>query len=517
MLQRARRCGRMLPMDRRAFLRSSVLASGAALCGRMAFSQADSSVSLKLTLHPKQLGNAIPADFTGLSYESAQLSQPEFFSPENTELAGYIRRLGQSGVLRIGGNTSEYCYWTPSGSADNPATREEDEANVIPQAVGADKGHKPPPPKKITPEAVHNLRGFIDATGWKLIYGLNMGTETAETAAAEAEYVMRTIGDKLIAFQLCNEPDLFSRNGLRKPDYNFAQFAVEWQNYFEVIRKRVPHAPFAGPDTAFNNEWLVPFAKQFSNDVAFLSQHYYAEGPPKNPSMTIERLLKPNPRLADEFQGMAQVKTESTVPFRLAETNSCYQGGKQGVSDTFASALWGADLMYQLAAAGGVGINFHGGGYGWYTPIAGTVRDGFVARPIYYGMLLFAEAGPGHLIEAKIDNQQDAPLVNAYGLINDRIEPRNTVKAVLFNKHDDRAVRLEIDCGEKGTHAQALWLMAPRPEATTDVTLGGNPVGGSGSWDAQREEEVTTHDGIATIDLPPASAALVTFHFGGYK
>src|SRR5580692_7524388 len=233
MLQRARRCGRMLPMDRRAFLRSSVLASGAALCGRMAFSQADSSVSLKLTLHPKQLGNAIPADFTGLSYESAQLSQPEFFSPENTELAGYIRRLGQSGVLRIGGNTSEYCYWTPSGSADNPATREEDEANVIPQAVGADKGHKPPPPKKITPEAVHNLRGFIDATGWKLIYGLNMGTETAETAAAEAEYVMRTIGDKLIAFQLCNEPDLFSRNGLRKPDYNFAQFAVEWQNYFE--------------------------------------------------------------------------------------------------------------------------------------------------------------------------------------------------------------------------------------------------------------------------------------------
>jgi hypothetical protein len=132
-------------------------------------------------------------------------------------------------------------------------------------------------------------------------------------------------------------------------------------------------------------------------------------------------------------------------------------------------------------------------------------------------MLLFAEAGPGHLIDAKIDNQQDAPLVNAYGLINDRIEPRNTVKAVLFNKHDDRAVRLEIDCGEKGTHAQALWLMAPRPEATTDVTLSGNPVGGSGSWDAQREEEVITHDGIATIDLPPASAALVTFHFGGYK
>jgi hypothetical protein len=26
-----------------------------------------------------------------------------------------MRRLGASGVLRIGGNTSEYCYWTPDG------------------------------------------------------------------------------------------------------------------------------------------------------------------------------------------------------------------------------------------------------------------------------------------------------------------------------------------------------------------------------------------------------------------
>jgi len=38
--------------------------------------------------------------------------------------------------------------------------------------------------------------------------------------------------------------------------------------------------------------------------------------------------------------------------------------------------------MYQLASAGGVGINFHGGGYGVYTPIAGTVASGFTARPI---------------------------------------------------------------------------------------------------------------------------------------
>jgi len=511
MLRRWEGCGRMAAMDRRTFLKDSILASGAALCGRGGMAEGYSPVALRLTLQPTRLGNPVAEDFTGLSYESAQLSQPEFFAPTNTELVGFIRRLGASGVLRIGGNTSEYCYWTPGGAAQNSATAQHDEATVLQQAIGPDKGHKPPPAKKITPEAVRNLRGFIDATGWKLIYGLNMGTESAETAAAEAEYVMREMGDKLIAFQLCNEPDLFFRNGLRKSDYNFAKFAEEWQHFFETIRAKVPHALFAGPDTAFNNEWLVPFAKQFRNEAAFLSQHYYAEGPPENPSMTIARLLSPNPRLQAEFQGMAETQADTHLPFRLTETNSCYQGGKQGVSDTFAAALWGADLMYQLASAGGVGINFHGGGYGWYTPIAGTVADGFTARPIYYGMLLFQQAGSGHLIGATLDQPDAAPLMNAYGLASQGGE-HGTVKAMVFNKHEDRAVRLTIDSGSRAMRARGLRLASPRLDDTQDVTLGGNPVGASGSWEAHTEETLPLHEGAAVIDLPAGSAALVTFH-----
>ncbi len=498
-------------MDRRDFLRNSALASGAALCGRMGFAQAASAVSLRLKLDRQKRGNAIPADFTGLSYETSQLSDPEFFSPDNAELVGFVRRLGKSGVLRVGGNSSEYAHWSPEASTEaNAAERQEDQADVLQQALRVDLHRGPAKHSKTTPQAVRNLRGFIEATGWKLIYGLNMGTGTAETAAAEADFVMRTMGDKLIAFQLCNEPDLFYRNTLRGAGYDFAQFAKEWQHFYEVIREKVPHAPFAGPDTAFNNEWLVPFAKQFKDEVAFLSQHYYAEGPPTDPSMTIERLLRPSPGLVREFEGMAQTKQDSGLPFRLAETNSCYQGGKRGVSDTFASALWGADLMYQLATAGGVGINFHGGGYGWYTPIAGTVRDGFTARPIYYGMLLFAEAGPGHLVDARVENQQEAPLLNAYGVVND--EAGAAVKAVLLNKHGDRAVRLTIDSGGQAARAHALRLVAPRLDDTEDVTLGANPVGGSGAWEETHEETLAVQDGAARIELPAGSAALVSFY-----
>jgi hypothetical protein len=482
--------------------------SGAAVLGAPTFAQQqEAPATANLRLDPKRTGHRIPADFTGLSYEAAQLSDPAFFSGANTALAGMMRRLGTNGVLRIGGNTSEYCFWTPE------ATPAEEAAAMNQGAMGPDPGHKPASDRKITPLAIRNLRDFIDATGWTLIYGLNMGKGTAADAADEAAYVMKTIGkDKLVAFQLCNEPDLFYRNGIRKQDYNAAQFNDEWKTFYDAIRARVPDAPFAGSDTAYGLEWMVPFADRFKDEVKFLSSHYYAEGPPTDPSMTIERLLR-NPTLQQQFGGMQQVLEQTRLPFRLAETNSCYAAGRQGVSDTFASALWGADLMYQLAQAGGIGINFHGGGYGWYTPIAGTTRNGFVARPIFYGMLLFAQAGPGTLIEAKLTaepSMSGEQMQSAYGLVSDD----GKMKLVVFNRDLERGVRLSIDPGARTERATALRLSAPRIDDTTDTTLGSAPVGASGEWAPLREEKLSISSGQAgqvLLDLPAASAALVSF------
>jgi hypothetical protein len=501
-------------MNRRNFIRLTAAASAALLHLPLSIAQNNSSPAIRLTIRPDRLGNKIGDDFTGLSYESAQLGNANFFSGANTDLAGFIRRLGASGVLRIGGNTSEFSHWTatPASASNTPISSAivgADKANpaAFAMAVGPDTGHKAPAPVNITPEAIRNLKDFLDASGWKLIYGLNMGTGTPENGADEAAHVMDAVGSKLIAFQLCNEPDLFFRNGIRNSDYNFAQFAAEWQRFYQTIRARVPNAPFAGPDTAYNNEWLVPFARQFKSEAAFLSQHYYAEGPPTDPSMTIERLLRPNPKLQAEFEGMKTTMQESGLPFRLAETNSCYQGGKQGVSDTFASALWAGDLMYQLASAGGTGINFHGGGYGCYTPIAGTQEDGFLARPIYYGMLLFAQAGPGQLIENQLDHAEEAPLITAYSLRNNN----GTIKAAVFNKNLDRGIRLTIDPGHRARRVTSLRLHAPRVDDTTDTTFAGAPVGAAGAWSPEREQTLSAANGVVEVALPAASAALLTF------
>ncbi len=493
-------------MDRRRFLELSLLTSGAVFCAPASFAGSGPATALKLTLRPDKPGNAIPEDFTGLSYETSQLSDPTFFSPGNVGLAGFHKRLGVSGILRVGGNTSEFGVWTPNASDTTAKADEELAANVIPDALGPDTGKHAAPRRPVTPLAVRNLRGFVDLTGWRLIYGLNMGSESPEMVADEAEYVAKTMGDKLVAFQLCNEPDLFYRNGLRDKDYDYKKFSVEWRRFFRAVRRRVPKAPFAGPDTAFNTEWLVPFAREFKHDVDFLSQHYYAEGPPTDPTMTIERLLSPNPKLDGEFKGMVETQKDTGLPFRMTETNSCYQGGKPGVSDTFASALWGADLMYQLTAAGGTGINFHGGGYGWYTPVAGTPKNGFLARPIFYGMLLFAQAGAGTLVDATLDNTADAPLLTAYGIK----AGDGGLKAAVFNKNLDRDVDLTIDAGGAAS-ATVMRLIAPRVDDTTDTTLGGAVVGDGGGWAPVVDEKLKRQNGVFTLRLPKASGALVTF------
>jgi hypothetical protein len=263
----------------------------------------------------------------------------------------------------------------------------------------------------------------------------------------------------------------------------------------------VPEAPFAGPDTAFNNDWLVPFAKAFRSDVKFVSSHYYAEGPPSDPSMDIPRLLRPDPKLEREFAGLEQVTKETGLPFRLAETNSCYGGGKEDVSDTFASALWGVDYMFRIAQAGGIGVNFHGGGYGWYTPIAGARAKGFEARPLYYGMKLFREASPGELLETTLSTAPDG--LRVYAVQRGAAQRSGGRLALIaLNLNLNHPIDLALD--HKLAGMQLIRLQAPGAAAKTGETLGDATIGADGAWHANSHETAG-----GRLHLPVASGALI--------
>ncbi|MGC9199957.1 MAG: hypothetical protein ACP5E5_13645 [Acidobacteriaceae bacterium] len=418
-------------MDRRRFLLSS--AAAAALPTLRSLARAatplDSptgtplpgkSNAPTLQLHPDQPGPRIPENFIGLSYEANELTEPSFFSPQNTGLIQQFRALAPHGVLRIGGNTSDVGYWKPTPNSKPPVTQ----TRVVPLGEPSTKLAFP-----ITPQAIQNLHGFLQATGWTCIYGINLGTNTPRRAADEATYVAQVLGftqqhGKLEYFQLGNEPDLFG-NHLRDPKtWSPEIYMDQWLAEADAIRAVLPSARFGLPDTAGNPDWYAAVVNRLLSlshppQVAALTHHYYIGGPPSNPKMNIDYILAPNPRVAELAKDIRAAAARlsagehTSVPYRMTEGNTCYRGGKPGVSDVYAAALWAADYLLDLACRGYAGANLHGGTgtyvgnslgghlpgddllqpaaatlhpHPFYTPIA-RFGDRYVAEPVSYGML----------------------------------------------------------------------------------------------------------------------------------
>ena len=276
----------MVELDRRALLAAGVAAFGSAAWGAPA--------KASLRLRPDEVLNEIPVNYNGFSAETLQLSDPDFYHPGNTSLIALHRRLSANGVLRIGGNSSEFCWWKAGPEAAPPV--------ITAPGLGRADNFMPQHFTPITPAAVDNLRAFLDASGWSCIWGLNLGTGSPERDAQEAAYVAHALGGKLLFFQIGNEPDLYttSNNLLRPAGWGFADYLNEWTAIAEAVRSRVPDARFGGPDGT--PDWVVRFAeeapKRLGAPLASLSAHYYAEGPPNSPNATIANLLKPDPRIA---------------------------------------------------------------------------------------------------------------------------------------------------------------------------------------------------------------------------
>ena len=478
-------------MDRRNFLINSAAAAITAQIPLWAQGiQASSKVIL--TIHPDTPQKKLESSFMGLSYESGQLASPGFFSATNKHLIELFRRLGAGGVLRIGGNTSDNMSWSNQSPPHS--------SPVFYSAYGPEDAMRRLNRGPITPLAIKKLGDFLHSTNWKLIYGINLKHGTPEQAAEEASFVIKTIGSRLIALQIGNEPDLYSHAGVR---WTYQYYYLQWRQFENAIRALNPNAPLAGPDVAHNVEWLAPFAKQASKQVCLLTSHYYAEGPPSNPNMNIARLLRPHKQLTNNISAIQQICHDYGVPYRLTEGNSCYHGGKPGVSDTFASALWGGDFMFNLAQAGFTGVNFHGGGNGCYSPIVGGIDAGFTARPLYYGMLMFSQFKETSFIPSTIDSQ--GLNITAYASISSNKE----VRLALFNKEPSHAARVHLHVNRTFSETYMFQLSAPSLESKTGVTFGSSQVSSSGDWKPYHYKISHHKNGAIIFDLPAASATAI--------
>lgn len=438
-------------MNRRNFLG----AFGATLIMRRGASASGQAKEASLEIGQAK-GKSVPTDFVGLSYESAQLANPEFFSAANKQLVAMFRELAPHGNLRIGGGSSEFTTYSdlaPSGPAPF-------------EVFGPDTSKTIKQGTVTTSLALRNLRGFLDAVNWNCLYGLNLGQGTVENAVREAAAAQKTLGHRLVAFQIGNEPDSF-RNRYRPASYGPDDYLQEWMRFREAIVKVTPQARFAGPDISNKLPYLTAFAQEAHRfpDIVLLTSHYYAMGPASNPQTTLENLLSPEPKLTTlksrDLPIIESAIEETKLPYRMSEGNSCWDGGKPGVSDTFAATLWSAGYMLACMGRGWAGINFHGGGNGFYTPIAGSPHTGLVRRPEFFGIRFAQRFVGAKVVSGTLQNAD--PRAEAY--LFDRGGRR---ELVMINKTSN-----EVSCNlPSGVHADAiLRLHAPAINAKEGVQI----------------------------------------------
>lgn len=363
-------------MKRREFVEMLALAGGVAALPRTAFARES---IIALDYDAARTGATIPRDYVGLSFERAQLSNPAYFSADNRAFVRLIRGLSPSGSIRLGGSSGEHTAYI--GERTVPPTFE---------IHGPEHNKLNRQGLNVSIRALQNLRGFLDATGWTCLYGLNMAHATPEEAAREAADVQRILGPRLQAIQIGNEPDVF-RNRYRPPSWTAADYVAEWGRFHAAITAAAPGLKFAGPGISNKLEYLTAFAAAAPRypDVTMLTGHYYAMGPAGSPEATLDQLKLPEAKTATFKQAgyavVEEARRVARLPYRMSEGNSCWDGGKVGVSDVHAAAVWGANRMLDWARHGWIGVNWHGGGYGNYSPIVGTPSKGFARRPLYYG------------------------------------------------------------------------------------------------------------------------------------
>jgi hypothetical protein len=474
----------MSTITRRSFLSTTALTLAATRIPARALN----TVPVLLSIPAEATGPHMPADFVGLSYEVREFTNPNFFSAKNNGLIRAFKQISSQGVLRIGGNTGEFGWWKPTSDSpepEHPPTRE---------VVGEPKASYYP----VTPEAVRNLAAFLEAVGWTCLYGINMGTNTPARAADEAAFVAKTLGPRLQYFQVGNEVDLFGRH-LRDPQtWSPTTYLTEWLTLARAVVARVPGAAFGMPDVASNISWLTQIADAWGSvenppHVTTLSHHYYFGGPPSNPDVNIPNLLKPATMV--KVQSIADKATTAAAKMgarvRMTEGNTCYRGGKPGVSDVFAAALWAADYSLLLAAGNYSGINLHGGtgaiiasGLGgvmfgddvlkaqgatpeqiathphpYYAPIASFGSD-YILEPVAYGLKFAGAFSGASMLQADFTSKLQAAGVNASAYAAKLAGGQTSVIVINKDTENDLALSLDFGTAKSGT-VQIEKLHAP--------------------------------------------------------
>jgi hypothetical protein len=455
------------------------------------------------------LAASTPRGFVGLSFEySAVPAYTGGAGTANPVLVRLIRNLapGQTPMLRIGGDSTDRTWWPVPGMA---------RPGVVDYTL--------------THGWLHATATLARALKARLILGVNLAVDRPVLAATEARALLAGIGRRSIAaLELGNEPDIYqvfpayrSSRGrvvhVRGRGYDFSTFMRQ----YSAVRRALPRFSLAGPALG-GLTWASNLGRFIAGQpaVGLVTVHLYPLlgrfAPPSSPRYpTIPHLLSDaaSTGLARSAAPYAAMLRAHHLQLRVDELNSVTSGGRIGVSDTFASALWALDTLFAFDQAGVAGVNIHMFPGARYAPFSTAHTGGQWSAsvlPEYYGLLMFNQAAPPGSRIMPVSTLPAGPVKVWATVARDK-----TIRVVLINDRASmQSVQLSAPPGGAGP-AAVEQLLAPSLTATSGVTLGGQTFGSrtvTGIPVGSRQAEtISSANGSYPITLPSASATMLTW------
>jgi hypothetical protein len=494
----------------------AILATAAVL----GLSMAGTAAAAKPKVAKRTIGGAgisVPRSFAGLSIEYT--SALDYFGvpgKPNGAFLQLLRTLGAGGTgtptIRLGGNSGDASWWNPDGAAR-------------PAGVDTD----------LTPEWLSALRPVNEQAGARFVLGGNFAIADPARAVAFVNAAVGTLPAGAVSeFELGNEADIydraatfhvgnltFNRPQRRATGYALPQYLAELDAYLGALNAaRTPDWPAIAVGGFATNAWAVK-APAVLDHVGKAASFFQAHGYPLNRCRARHvpgkrwraALLDSAGRLpVSRARRLVRVARPRGVSVRVAEINSATCGGAHGVSDTFASALWAADVLFGFAEDGVAGVNLHTWTGAWYAPVSfAPGPSGAVAtvRPLLYGMLFFDRA---------VANR--ARLLHVRGPHDDAVkvwatrDAGKTVRVAVINPDPDHRRRVQLRLPRGLGSGTLERLRAHTLASRSGATFAGQSFE-RGAFDGRlhgttRRTRVPRRGRIYRFQIPAASAALLT-------
>jgi hypothetical protein len=459
-----------------------------------------------LTISPDASTTPVPASYFGLSTEYWALPLFERNMPVFERVLSLLHVPGNGPlVLRIGGDSADHSFWMPK------------KPRRVPGWAFA-----------VTPTFLSQLRSLVTKDPVKLIVDLNLITDTPLTAAAWARAAETSLPrGSIVGFEVGNEPDLYTHAYwttmiARSPldarplpvELTPDSYVDDFYAYARVLGEGAPDIPLIGPAVAhpkLSLKWIKTLIAYERPELGTVSAHLYpysacVKHPSSSSYPTVARLLSWQAvgALAKDVAGAVKVAHDAGLNLRLTELNSVTCGGKAGVSNTFATALWAPDALFTLMRAGVDGVNLHVRYYAINAPFYLT-RRGLTPRPLLYGLIMFARTlgADARLVRLQISHPRSLNL-SAWA-----VRVRGDMLHVLLIDKSNRPVRVDLHLPATGP-ATVQRLLAPSASSTTGETLDGQRLGPDGTWVGTRLTQTITAGARGyLLTVPRRSAALV--------